>query len=62
MWMVQRRRGSRFLHETLEPVRVPGHVLTQDLERQVTTEHRVASHVDFAHPTPSDQALNVENV
>ena len=58
--MVQRGCGSGFLDKTLEPVRIPGHVLTQDLQRQVAAEHRIARHVDFAHPATSDQAQNVE--
>ena len=49
--MVQRRRGSRFLHETVEPVRVPGHVLPEDLQSQVAAKYRVTGQVDFAHPT-----------
>ena len=60
MGMVQRRRGSRFLHETVEPVRVPGHVLAEDLQSQVAAKYRITSQVDFAHPTTGEQAHHLE--
>ena len=60
MGMVQRRRRSRFVHEPIEPVRVPGHILPENLQRQVAAQHRVASQVDLAHSTTRDQAKDVE--
>ena len=52
--VIQGRRGSRFLHEPLETVRIPGHVLTKDLESEVATEYCVTSEVNLAHPSPGD--------
>ena len=49
--MVERRRGTCFLLESLESIRISCIDLRKDLNRDFTIKSCVASAVDFAHAT-----------
>ena len=48
--MVECRRGSRFLLEALQMLRVTSHFVGQDFERHFASETAVPRAVHFAHP------------
>jgi hypothetical protein len=49
--VVQRRRGTGFLFESLQAAGVGGERRGEHLDRHVASEPRIAGAVDLAHPT-----------
>ena len=56
VWMVQRGEKLRFALETRDALRVVDESVGQDLDRDVTTELRVARAVDLAHAARTERA------
>jgi hypothetical protein len=61
--MIQRRRGSRFLHESLDPHWILGQIGRQDLDGKVAAERCVSSAINFAHtarPNACDDLISTD--
>ena len=56
--MVQRRGGSRFLLEALQPVGIGARRSRENLDRDVAPEARVARAIDLAHPARAEQRID----
>src|SRR5204863_9473386 len=59
VWMIQRASGACFLLEPAEPIGISTQRRRQHLDRHVSSEPRITSAVDFAHPAGADQRENL---
>src|SRR5215469_5285388 len=54
VWVIQRRRSSRFLPEAVERLRVVGNIVWQEFERDKSAETQVLSLVDDPHTAATE--------
>ncbi len=59
VWMVEIRRGRRFLFEAIESIPVGSEFVTEDLDRDLATELHVFSKIDDAHPACAELLKNL---